>query len=74
MIDICETRMIIATRVLTLRRKSGDIKVPVRIYAPQRDRDLAPWKCRYSIKWPKRTRKMEAYGEDALRRWCTRSK
>src|SRR5438128_2711724 len=57
--------MIIATRVLTLRRKRGDIKVPIRVHAPEKDKRLA-WKCRFSSKWPNRTYKFEGYGDDAM--------
>ena len=58
--------MIIATRVLTLRRKRGDIKVPIRIHAPEEDGSIGPWKCRFSIKWPNRTQRFEGYGGDAM--------
>jgi hypothetical protein len=56
--------MIIATRELTLRQDAGDVIVPIRIHAPERDDRC--WKCRYEVEWPDRIFASEAYGEDAV--------
>jgi hypothetical protein len=58
--------MIIAIRILTLRRRTDDIKVPIRIHAPERDRTMSCWKCRYTVKWPDRTLKSEGFGDDQV--------
>ncbi len=57
--------MIIATRVLTLRRDGGDVEIPIRIFAPEQS-DIAPWICRHEIDWPDGTLKRYAAGEDAV--------
>ncbi len=56
--------MVIATRVLTLRRGPADIPVPIRIFAPQ-ERDTF-WACRFEIDWPDETTSLEANGVDAV--------
>ena len=56
--------MIIATRLLKLRKGSNEIAVPIRIFAPeQHDID---WGCRFEIAWPDETTTMEAMGVDAV--------
>jgi hypothetical protein len=55
--------MIIATRTLMLRRSGGDIEIPVRMFAPEKDGNA--WKCRFEIDWPEGTLERVAFGEDA---------
>jgi hypothetical protein len=57
--------MLIATRVLKLRRSSGsDIDIPVRIHAPeQREVD---WACRIEVGWPDGVLEIAARGIDAV--------
>jgi hypothetical protein len=57
--------MIIATRVLTLRRSKGDIEIPIRIFAPVPEE--IDWSCRFEIDWPDGTRWMDVGGVDAVR-------
>jgi hypothetical protein len=57
--------MIIATRVLTLRREGGDVEIPIRIFAPE-ESEIAPWICRFEIDWPDRKSEMYGAGEDAV--------
>jgi hypothetical protein len=56
--------MLIATRVLTLRRDGGDVEITIRIFAPEPDDRC--WICRHEIDWPDRTVKRYAAGEDAV--------
>ena len=55
--------MLIATRVLQLRRPDGETDVEVRIYAPVED--AGSWFCRYEIDWPGGTRRLDAGGVDS---------
>jgi hypothetical protein len=43
--------MLIASRVLTLRNGSNEIKIPNRIFTPEREKPGA-WACRYEVDWP----------------------
>ena len=56
--------MVIATRILTLRRDDGVIDVPIRIHAPEQEG--GSWKCRYEIGWPEETLEHAGFGEDAV--------
>jgi hypothetical protein len=56
--------MIIATRVLTLRRPKGDIKISIRIFAPVPEE--IDWSCRLEIDWPDGTRRLDVGGVDAV--------
>jgi len=56
--------MIIAERSLKLRRAQNEIEIPVRIFAPQRDRDS--WSCGYEIEWPEGLRAGRAGGFDSV--------
>jgi Domain of unknown function (DUF6968) len=56
--------MLIATRTLRLHRKSGDVRVPVRLYKPEQAD--GSWSCRYEIDWPDRPHSMTARGVDAM--------
>ena len=58
--------MIIATRVLTLRQATGDVDVPVRVFAPEQHETMTCWKVRYEIEWPAGKLEHEGYGEDAV--------
>ncbi len=57
--------MIIATRVLKLRRAGGDIEIPVRLRAPHETKDQV-WRCQYEIDWPDGNRKHAAQGVDSV--------
>lgn len=56
--------MLIATRVLTLRRPAGDTEIPVRIFAPEQQ--ASDWACRFEIDWPDGMWAMAAGGVDAV--------
>src|SRR5262245_8236322 len=56
--------MLIATRVLKLRRMAGDIEIPVRIFAPEQG--ATSWSCKLEIKWPDGVWAMSAGGVDAV--------
>ena len=55
----------IASRELMLRSGGGDIKIPVRIYAPTQEKSGA-WSCRYEIEWPDKKSTMEIFGFDSI--------
>jgi len=55
--------MLIATRVLILRRPSGDIEIPIRIFAPEQQE--VDWACQIEIGWPEGTFSKAIYGVDA---------
>jgi len=59
--------VLIATRTLKVRRPTGDVDVPVRIFAPEKD-DARGWGCRFEIAWPDRAAEMTARGGDRCRR------
>lgn len=59
-----EDDVIIASRFLTFRSETGDIKIPINIFAPERD-DGA-WKCRYEIGWPDDVWKSYGAGVDSV--------
>lgn len=56
--------MLIATRVLKLRSTSGDIDIPIRLFAPEPDG--VDWSCRFEIGWPDETLTRAAAGFDAV--------
>ena len=56
--------MLIATRVLKLRRPTGDIEIPIRIFAPQQE--AAAWSCRFEVDWPDGMLTMAIMGIDAV--------
>jgi hypothetical protein len=56
--------MLIATRVLTLRRTAGDIQIPIRIFAPREE--TTHWSCRLEVGWPDGTWTMAAGGVDSV--------
>jgi hypothetical protein len=56
--------MVIASRVLTLRGDNGDIKIPIRISAPQFEKTGA-WGCGYEIDWPEGTHAVTIFGFDS---------
>jgi len=56
--------MLIATRVLKLRLETGDIEIPIRIFAPEHD--PPSWSCKFEIDWPDGTLAMAAGGVDAV--------
>lgn len=56
--------MIIATRVLKLRRAEGDIDIPIRIFAPQPAE--IDWSCTVEIDWPDEKTSMAIKGLDGI--------
>jgi hypothetical protein len=56
--------MLIATRILKLRKASGDIEIPVRIFAPKPQ--TVDWSCTVEVDWPDGTVTMDAVGIDAV--------
>jgi hypothetical protein len=59
-----EAAMLLGTRVLHVKRRTGTVEVPVRLSVPVED-ELG-WKCRYDIGWPGKVRSSAAWGIDAL--------
>lgn len=57
--------MIIATRNLRLRSDSGEVDVPVRIFAPEND-PTRGWGCRFEIEWPMGVDALTAHGLDSV--------
>src|SRR3954462_9294533 len=55
---------VIATRTLTLHTGAGDVEIPVRVFAPERDDN--GWICRFAIDWPEGKRERWGAGEDAM--------
>ena len=56
--------MIVAERILRLRGAAGEVAVPVRIFAPERDGTA--FRCRYEIGWPEGAAARTAAGVDAV--------
>jgi hypothetical protein len=56
--------MLIATRVLRLRRPATDIEIPIRIFAPTQNENS--WSCKAEIGWPDGTVTMPIWGVDAV--------
>lgn len=56
--------MVIATRVLKLEGANGDVAIPIRVFAPEREDNA--WSCRYQIDWPEGTQDMTAGGADSM--------
>ena len=56
--------MIIVKRVLVLRRRNGNVCIPVSIRVPERKEDH--WICRYEIGWPEGKAKRWSGGVDAV--------
>src|SRR4051794_26889772 len=60
-----ETHMVIASRILKLRRQGGEIEIPIRVFKPEEgEKDF--WQCTYEIEWPDRKRTMKAAGVDSV--------
>jgi hypothetical protein len=56
--------MLIATRVLKLRRSAGNIDVPIRIFAPEQQE--VDWACRLEVDWPDGKFEIAARGIDGV--------
>lgn len=56
--------MLIATRVLKLKKLESEIAVPIRLYAPT-NAGLS-WACRIEISWPSEPFELDVHGEDAI--------
>lgn len=57
--------MIVGIRDLTLRDGSRDVKIQIRIHAPEQD-SPGVWGCRYEVDWPGENRSVVAWGIDAI--------
>jgi hypothetical protein len=57
--------MVVASRVLKLRRGDRILDVPIRIWAP-RETVHGTWSCRYELEWPDGTWSMNAEGADSV--------
>jgi hypothetical protein len=57
--------MIIADRILMLRTGNGDIKIPVRVFLPDKGSSSA-WSCRYEIDWPDKKSALDVGGVDSI--------
>jgi len=56
--------MIIANRDLTLRNGTEEIKVPIKIFAPEKAAN-GSWFCRYEIGWPDKVSQLSVGGYDS---------
>jgi Domain of unknown function (DUF6968) len=56
--------MLIATRILRLRRAADDVEIPVRIFAPEQR--TGSWFCKFEVGWPDGPWAMAAGGVDAV--------
>ncbi|HZQ11439.1 MAG TPA: hypothetical protein VFB31_01370 [Pseudolabrys sp.] len=56
--------MVIAGRVLSLKKGNDPVPIPIRIFAPQKELDDA-WFCRYEIDWPDKKSTMNIGGADS---------
>ena len=56
--------MEIAGRVLRLRDKDRELRIPIRIFAPTQALN-GEWSCRYEIKWPDGQSDKEIWGHDS---------
>ncbi len=56
--------MIIATRILKLRRDATHVDVAIRIFAPKQVGDA--WTCQYEIDWPEGKETRAAWGIDSV--------
>jgi hypothetical protein len=57
--------MVIAERILSIRRSDGTVKVPIRIFAPLKS-SRGGWTCRYEIDWPEGLWALDVAGVDAV--------
>jgi hypothetical protein len=56
--------MLIASRTLTLLNGNDRIRIPIRIFAPEKSTN-GSWFCRYEIDWPSARHNMEIGGFDS---------
>jgi hypothetical protein len=56
--------MLVATRILKLRRENDEIEIPVRVYAPEQEE--TSWSCKFEVDWPDGLLAMSAGGVDAV--------
>jgi hypothetical protein len=54
----------IATRLLRLNHKGAYVKIPVRVFAPEKQGPA--WSCRYEIEWPHGKRTSAVVGADSM--------
>jgi hypothetical protein len=56
--------MMIANRVLNFSGEKGIVKIPVRVFAPERMG--SEWTCRFEIDWPDGRRQAASIGSDSI--------
>ena len=57
--------MLIASRVLKLRKGNEEIPIPIRIFSPEQAAS-GSWFCHYEIDWPGENQKMDVGGADSV--------
>jgi hypothetical protein len=57
--------MVIASRELTLRDGDKLIKISIRIFTPEFEKQ-GVWKCQYEVDWPGENHSVDAYGFDGI--------
>ncbi len=57
--------MLIASRILKLRKGNDEIPIPIRIFAPVQA-DGGSWFCHYEIDWPGENQRMDVGGADSM--------
>jgi len=57
--------MMIANRLLKLRRASADVEIAIRLHMPEQTAD-GVWLCKYEIDWPHGIWKHAALGIDSI--------
>jgi hypothetical protein len=57
--------MIIASRILRLRKGMGTIEIPISVFAPECEKPGA-WSCRYDVGWPEGNRTYAGWGVDSI--------
>ena len=56
--------MVIATRILKLRKGASETPIEIRVSAPEQ-KDTA-WSCSYEIEWPEGIERRTAWGADSV--------
>ena len=58
--------MLIASRMLKLRKGRDEVPIEIRIFAPQKDNGSGSWFCRYEIDWPGENNRMDIWGAESM--------
>jgi hypothetical protein len=56
--------MLIASRVLTLLDGNEKVRIPIRVFAPEKSQN-GSWFCRYEIDWPSEQHQIDVGGVDS---------